>query len=95
MLPRRGVRRLHAVEQTLDGFELAQIDLDLRGPAISSAPGRAACRRLETARLSDLRTRGCARRELGRCLTLTPPCRCPNMRAGKSAWQSSGAAILM
>ncbi len=40
-----GVRRLHAVEQTLDGFELAQIDLDLRGPAISSAPGRAACRR--------------------------------------------------
>jgi len=60
-----GVRRLHAVEQTLDGFELAQIDLDLRGPGDFFGTRQSGLPPLETARLSDLRTledaRGAAR----------------------------------
>lgn len=51
-----GVRRLHAIEETLDGFALAQIDLDLRGPGDFFGTRQSGLPPLETAKLSDLRT---------------------------------------
>ena len=38
-----GERRLDAMVRTTDGFQIAELDLELRGPASSSAPARPAC----------------------------------------------------
>jgi ATP-dependent DNA helicase RecG len=37
-------KRLRVLEQTTDGFRIAEADLELRGRAISSARGRPGCR---------------------------------------------------
>ncbi len=51
-----GVQRLHALENNTDGFALAQIDLDLRGPGDFLGTRQSGLPPLQTAQLSDLRT---------------------------------------
>ena len=51
-----GVRRLEALENNTDGFALAQIDLDLRGPGDFFGTRQSGLPPLKTAELSDLRT---------------------------------------
>ncbi len=49
-------RRLQALENTTDGFALAQIDLELRGPGDFFGTRQSGLPPLRTAQLSDLRT---------------------------------------
>lgn len=51
-----GVQRLQALESNTDGFALAQIDLDLRGPGDFLGTRQSGLPPLQTAQLSDLRT---------------------------------------
>jgi ATP-dependent DNA helicase RecG len=51
-----GVRRLEALENNTDGFALAQIDLELRGPGDFFGTRQSGLPPLQTAELSDLRT---------------------------------------
>ena len=51
-----GVQRLQALENNTDGFALAQIDLDLRGPGDFLGTRQSGLPPLQTAQLSDLRT---------------------------------------
>ncbi len=51
-----GVRRLEALENNTDGFALAQIDLELRGPGDFFGTRQSGLPPLKTAELSDLRT---------------------------------------
>lgn len=55
------VKRLHALETTHDGFALAQIDLELRGPGDFFGTRQSGLPPLQTAQLSDLRTLELAR----------------------------------
>lgn len=50
------VRRLVALEETTDGFALAQLDLELRGPGDFFGTRQSGLPPLKTAQLSDLRT---------------------------------------
>lgn len=50
------VKRLRALESTTDGFALAQIDLELRGPGDFFGTRQSGLPPLHTAQLSDLRT---------------------------------------
>ncbi|MGQ9766432.1 MAG: ATP-dependent DNA helicase RecG [Anaerolineae bacterium] len=50
------VKRLRALENTTDGFALAQIDLELRGPGDFFGTRQSGLPPLHTAELSDLRT---------------------------------------
>ncbi len=50
------VQRLQALEGSTDGFALAQIDLDLRGPGDFFGVRQSGLPPLKTAQLSDLRT---------------------------------------
>jgi ATP-dependent DNA helicase RecG len=50
------VQRLQALENNTDGFALAQIDLDLRGPGDFFGTRQSGLPPLQTAQLSDLRT---------------------------------------
>ncbi len=50
------VKRLRALESTTDGFALAQIDLELRGPGDFFGTRQSGLPPLRTAQLSDLRT---------------------------------------
>ncbi len=88
-----GVRRLHAVEQTLDGFELAQIDLDLRGPGDFFGTRQSGLPPLETARLSDLRTledaRAAARALFDADPTLSLPEHAPLAERVAEFWRSN------
>lgn len=56
-----GVRRLQALETNNDGFALAQIDLDLRGPGDFFGTRQSGLPPLRTAQLSDVRTLELAR----------------------------------
>jgi len=56
-----GVRRLQALETNNDGFALAQIDLDLRGPGDFFGTRQSGLPPLRTAQLSDMRTLELAR----------------------------------
>jgi ATP-dependent DNA helicase RecG len=56
-----GVKRLQALEQTVDGFALAQIDLELRGPGDFFGTRQSGLPPLQAARLSDLATLELAR----------------------------------
>ncbi len=51
-----GVQRLQALESSNDGFALAQVDLDLRGPGDFFGVRQSGLPPLKTAQLSDLRT---------------------------------------
>jgi ATP-dependent DNA helicase RecG len=51
-----GVQRLQALENNTDGFALAQIDLDLRGPGDFLGTRQSGLPPLQTAQWSDLRT---------------------------------------
>jgi ATP-dependent DNA helicase RecG len=51
-----GARRLEALENNTDGFALAQIDLELRGPGDFFGTRQSGLPPLQTAELSDLRT---------------------------------------
>jgi ATP-dependent DNA helicase RecG len=51
-----GVKRLQALESNTDGFALAQIDLELRGPGDFFGTRQSGLPPLQTAQLSDLRT---------------------------------------
>ena len=51
-----GVQRLQALENSTDGFALAQIDLEMRGPGDFFGTRQSGLPPLHTAQLSDLRT---------------------------------------
>jgi len=72
--------RLHAMEQSQDGFFLAQKDLDLRGPGDFLGTRQAGFAGLAMARLSDLRTVEKARREAAWLFERDPDLRSPDLQ---------------
>ncbi len=73
--------RLLAMEQSQDGFYLAQKDLELRGPGDFLGTRQAGFAGLELAKLSDLPTIEKARREAQRLFGLDPDLQLPQHQA--------------
>lgn len=88
------VKRLRALENTTDGFELAQIDLDLRGPGDFFGTRQSGLPPLRAAQLSDLRTLEEARTAAQQLFAADPGLTQPEHRAlaGRVAafWQGAG-----
>jgi ATP-dependent DNA helicase RecG len=64
--------RLQAMEATTDGFRLAELDLEQRGPGDFLGTRQAGFAELRMARLTDIRLIERARREADRLLELDP-----------------------
>jgi len=88
------VQRLQALESSTDGFALAQIDLDLRGPGDFFGVRQSGLPPLKTAQLSDLRTLEDARSAAQALFTTDPTLSLPEhaMLAAQVAafWRGSG-----
>ena len=89
-----GVQRLQALEGSTDGFALAQIDLDLRGPGDFFGVRQSGLPPLKTAQLSDLRTLEDARSAAQALFAIDPSLSLPEhaMLAAQVAafWRGSG-----
>ncbi|MCX6031017.1 MAG: ATP-dependent DNA helicase RecG [Chloroflexi bacterium] len=90
------IRRLQALEGSTDGFALAQIDLDLRGPGDFFGTRQSGLPTLRTAQLGDLRTLEAARTAAQRLFAADPDLSRPEHRglAGQVAefWAGAGDA---
>ena len=75
------LKRLHALEQSNDGFALAQIDLEMRGPGDFFGARQSGIPALRTAELSDLRTLEAARSSAQRLFERDPQLELPEHRA--------------
>jgi ATP-dependent DNA helicase RecG len=64
--------RLHAMESTVDGFELAEIDLDQRGPGDFLGTRQSGFAELRMAKLTDVKLIEKARREANKIFDLDP-----------------------
>jgi ATP-dependent DNA helicase RecG len=89
-----GARRLQALETSTDGFALAQIDLEMRGPGDFFGTRQTGLPPLQTAQLSDLRTLEDARMAARRLFDADPDLTLPEHRslAAQVAafWQGAG-----
>ena len=87
-------KRLQALEQSTDGFALAQIDLELRGPGDFFGTRQSGLPPLQAATLSDLRTLEEARAAAQRLFAADPGLGHPEHRglAARVAafWQGAG-----
>ncbi len=88
------VRRLEALETNHDGFALAQIDLELRGPGDFFGIRQSGLPPLRTAQLTDLRTLEAARAAAQQIFAADPYLNAPDHRdlAGQVAtfWRGGG-----
>lgn len=88
------VRRLQALETNRDGFALAQIDLELRGPGDFFGTRQSGLPPLRTAKLTDLRTLELARTAARKLFAADPTLSAPEHRAlaGRVAafWNTAG-----
>ena len=88
------VRRLQALETNTDGFALAQIDLELRGPGDFLGTRQSGLPPLRTAQLTDLRTLESARAAAQQIFAADPQLTAPEHRslANQVAafWSSAG-----
>ena len=75
------VRRLQALETNTDGFALAQIDLELRGPGDFLGTRQSGLPPLRTAQLTDLRTLESARTVAKQIFAADPQLTAPEHRA--------------
>jgi ATP-dependent DNA helicase RecG len=86
--------RLHALEQSQDGFALAEKDLQLRGPGDYFGTRQSGLPDLKMAQLSDLRTLEMAREEAARLLHLDPDLSMPEhlalARKARQFWRGEG-----
>jgi ATP-dependent DNA helicase RecG len=86
--------RLHALEQSQDGFVLAEKDLQLRGPGDFFGTRQSGLPDLKMAQLSDLRTLETARDEAGRLLQIDPDLAMPEhtalARKARQFWRGDG-----
>ncbi len=86
--------RLHALEQSQDGFVLAEKDLQLRGPGDFFGTRQSGLPDLKMAQLSDLRTLETARDEAGRLLQIDPDLSMPEhaalARKARQFWRGDG-----
>lgn len=86
--------RLHALEQSQDGFALAEKDLELRGPGDFFSTRQSGLPNLKVAQLSDLHTLEQARTEAGRLLAedpdLTRPEHLALARKTRQFWRVDG-----
>ncbi len=86
--------RLHALEQSQDGFALAEKDLQLRGPGDFFGTRQSGLPDLKMAKLSDLRTLELARVEAARLLQIDPDLSMPEhlalARKARQFWRSEG-----
>lgn len=89
-------RRLQALEGSTDGFALAQIDLEMRGPGDFFGTRQSGLPPLQTAQLSDLRTLEDARAAAQRLFSLDPDLQLPEHRALAARvaefWRGAGDA---
>jgi ATP-dependent DNA helicase RecG len=76
-----GVKRLEALETNTDGFALAQIDLELRGPGDFFGTRQSGLPPLRTAQLTDLRTLETARTAAQQLFATDPYLSAPQHRA--------------
>jgi ATP-dependent DNA helicase RecG len=88
--------RLHALEQSQDGFALAEKDLQLRGPGDYFGTRQSGLPDLKMAQLSDLRTLELAREEAARLLQIDPDLSMPEhlalARKARQFWRGEGDA---
>ena len=88
------IKRLQALENSTDGFALAQIDLELRGPGDFFGTRQSGLPPLQTAQLSDLRTLEDARTAAQRLFEADPELLRPEHRALAAQvtafWQGAG-----
>ncbi len=88
------VKRLHALEHSTDGFALAQIDLELRGPGDFFGTRQSGLPPLQAAQLSDLRTLEDARAAAQQLFAADPGLTQPEHRALAARvaafWQGAG-----
>jgi ATP-dependent DNA helicase RecG len=86
--------RLHALEQSQDGFALAEKDLHLRGPGDFFGTRQSGLPDLKMAQLSDLRTLELAREEAARLLQIDPDLSMPEhvalARKARQFWRGEG-----
>jgi len=86
--------RLHALEQSQDGFALAEKDLQLRGPGDFFGTRQSGLPDLKMAQLSDLRTLEVAREEAARLLQIDPDLSMPEhlalARRARQYWRGEG-----
>lgn len=86
--------RLHALEQSQDGFALAEKDLQLRGPGDFFGTRQSGLPALKMAQLSDLRTLEQARDEAVRLLQVDPDLSMPEhlalARKARQFWRGDG-----
>jgi ATP-dependent DNA helicase RecG len=75
-----GVQRLQALENSNDGFALAQIDLDMRGPGDFFGTRQSGLPPLRTAQLGDLRTLETARSAAQKVFAVDPELSHPEHR---------------
>jgi ATP-dependent DNA helicase RecG len=75
------VQRLEALERNTDGFALAQIDLELRGPGDFLGTRQSGLPPLVTARLTDLRTLESARAAAKQLFSADPQLSAPEHRS--------------
>ena len=91
-----GIKRLQALESSIDGFALAQIDLEMRGPGDFFGTRQSGLPPLHTAQLSDLRTLEDARTAAQRMFETDPDLIRPEHRAlaarVSAFWQGAGDA---
>ncbi len=76
-----GQRRLNALVDTMDGFRLAEIDLEIRGPGEFFGTRQSGIPDLKFAALADIQTLQHARDEAHRLLDLDPPLDRPEHQA--------------
>jgi ATP-dependent DNA helicase RecG len=89
-----GIKRLQALENSTDGFALAQIDLEMRGPGDFFGTRQSGLPPLHAAQLSDLRTLEDARTAAQRMFEADPELLRPEHRALAAQvaafWQNAG-----
>jgi len=89
-----GIKRLQALESSTDGFALAQIDLEMRGPGDFFGTRQSGLPPLHAAQLSDLRTLEDARAAAQRMFEADPELLRPEHRALAAQvaafWQNAG-----
>ena len=89
-----GIKRLQALENSTDGFALAQIDLEMRGPGDFFGTRQSGLPPLHAAQLSDLRTLEDARAAAQGMFEVDPELLRPEHRALAAQvaafWQSAG-----
>ncbi len=89
-----GARRLHALETQNDGFALAQIDLEMRGPGDFFGTRQSGLPPLRTAQLGDVRTLESARAAAQKLFAADPGLALPEHRLlaaqVQAFWSSSG-----